>query len=83
MQDCRLLGGRIRCAVPGKARRIPSPWETLREIFEHVAVHFSWHRFAAFQIWIFVLFSLYTSVAELNARVGYGGLRKSSSRGIH
>jgi len=56
---------------------------TLSGIPEYVTAHFTWHRFAAIQIWIFVLFLLYTSVAELNARVGYGGLRKSSSRGIH
>jgi len=47
----------------------------LMEIPEHITTHFSWHRFAAVQIWIFVLFSLYTSGAELNARVD-GGLRK-------
>jgi hypothetical protein len=29
---------------------------TLSEIPEYVATHFSWHRFAAIQIWIFVLF---------------------------
>jgi hypothetical protein len=49
---------------------------TLREIPEHVATHFTWHRFAAIQIWIFVLFLIYTSVAELNARFGEGELRK-------
>jgi hypothetical protein len=39
---------------------------------EHVATHFSWHRFVAVQIWIFVLFLIYTSVIELNARFGDG-----------
>jgi hypothetical protein len=39
---------------------------------EHVALRFSWHRFAAIQIWIFVLFLIYTSVKELNARFGDG-----------
>jgi hypothetical protein len=38
--------------------------------------HFTWHRFAAIQIWIFVLFLIYTSVAELNARLGNGKLVK-------
>jgi hypothetical protein len=47
---------------------------TLRSVPEYVTAHFSWHRFAAVQIWIFVLFLLYTSIAELNARVGDGGL---------
>jgi hypothetical protein len=47
---------------------------TLRKVPEYVTAHFSWHRFAAVQIWIFVLFLLYTSIAELNARVGGGGL---------
>jgi hypothetical protein len=49
---------------------------TLGEIPEYVATHFTWHRFAAIQIWIFVLFLIYTSVAELNARFGKGELRK-------
>jgi hypothetical protein len=49
---------------------------TLREIPEYVASHFIWHRFVAIQIWIFVLFLLYTSVAELNRRLGDGELMK-------
>ena len=49
---------------------------TLSEIPEYVATHFTWHRFAAIQIWIFVLFLIYTSVAELNARLGNGKLMK-------
>lgn len=43
---------------------------------EYVVMHFSWHRFAAIQIWIFVLFLIYTSVAELNAVLGAGQLRR-------
>jgi hypothetical protein len=43
---------------------------------EYLATHFTWHRFVAIQIWIFVLFLIYTSVAELNARLGHGELRK-------
>jgi hypothetical protein len=43
---------------------------------EYVVTHFSWHRFAAIQIWIFVLFLIYTSIAELNAALGAGQLRK-------
>jgi hypothetical protein len=43
---------------------------------EYVATHFTWHRFAAIQIWIFVLFLIYTSVEELNARLGDGELMK-------
>src|SRR3984957_10748118 len=49
---------------------------TLGGISEYVAIHFSWHRFAAIQIWIFVLFLIYTAVAELNARLGAGELLK-------
>jgi hypothetical protein len=48
----------------------------LMEIPEYLTAHFSWHRFVAVQIWIFVLFLLYTSAAELNARVDEGGLRQ-------
>jgi hypothetical protein len=43
---------------------------------EYVATHFTWHRFAAIQIWIFVLFLVYTSLAELNARLGKGELSR-------
>jgi hypothetical protein len=49
---------------------------TLSGISEYVVAHFTWHRFAAIQIWIFVLFLIYTSVAELNARLGNGKLVK-------
>ena len=49
---------------------------TLGGIPEYVATHFTWHRFAAIQIWIFVLFLIYTSVEELNARLADGELMK-------
>jgi len=49
---------------------------TLGEIPEYVTTRFSWHRFAAIQIWIFILFLIYTSVTELNARIGDGKLAK-------
>jgi hypothetical protein len=45
---------------------------SLSGIPEYVASHFTWHRFAAIQIWIFVLFLIYTSVIELNERFGDG-----------
>jgi hypothetical protein len=56
---------------------------TLGGIPEYVATHFTWHRFAAIQIWIFVLFLIYTSVEELNARLGDGALMKIVFTGIH
>jgi len=43
---------------------------------EYIAAHFSWHRFAAIQIWIFLLFLIYTSISELNGVLGAGQLRK-------
>jgi hypothetical protein len=49
---------------------------TLDGIPEYATAHFSWHRFAAIQIWIFVLFLIYTSVAEVNAVLGDGALAK-------
>jgi hypothetical protein len=45
---------------------------SLSGIPEYVATHFSWNRFVAIQIWIFVLFLIYTSLNELNARFGEG-----------
>ena len=49
---------------------------TFDVIPKYVTTHFTWHRFAAIQIWIFVLFLIYTSVSELNARLGNGELMK-------
>ena len=46
----------------------------LAAIPEYVASHFTWHRFLAIQIWILVLFLVYASLKELNARLGEGGL---------
>jgi hypothetical protein len=42
--------------------------------WNYLVTHFSWHRFAAIQIWIFVLFLIYTSVTELDSRLGHGEL---------
>ena len=49
---------------------------TFGGIPKYVTTHFTWHRFAAIQTWIFVLFLIYTSVSELNARLGNGELGK-------
>ena len=48
----------------------------LSEMPEYVSTHFSWHRFAAVQIWIFVLFLIYTTASELSALFGNGELAK-------
>src|SRR5271165_4246798 len=47
---------------------------SLSGIPEYVAKHFSWNRFVAIQIWIFVLFLIYTIGAELNSLFGNGEL---------
>ncbi len=44
--------------------------------FTDLDANFSWHRFLFIQIWIFVLFLVYTSAAELNALMGDGELWK-------
>jgi hypothetical protein len=49
---------------------------TLSGIPEYVAKNFSWNRFVAIQIWIFVLFLIYTLGAELNSLFGNGELMK-------
>jgi hypothetical protein len=43
---------------------------------EYVTTHFTWHRFAAIQIWIFVLFLIFVTVDELNTLFGHGELYK-------
>jgi hypothetical protein len=49
---------------------------TLSGIPEYVANHFSWNRFAAIQIWVFVLFLIYSIGSELNSLFGNGELVK-------
>lgn len=49
---------------------------TLSGIPEYVAKHFSWNRFLAIQIWILVLFLIYTMGTELNSLFGNGELIK-------
>ena len=49
---------------------------TLSGIPEYLEKHFSWNRFVAIQIWIFVLFLIYTLAAELNSLFGNGELMK-------
>jgi hypothetical protein len=49
---------------------------TVGGISDYVVAHFSWHRFAAIQIWVLVLFFIYTSIVELNARLGESALFK-------
>jgi hypothetical protein len=38
---------------------------------------FSWHRFLAIQIWLFVLFLIYVTFSELSLLVGEGELRRT------
>jgi hypothetical protein len=40
----------------------------------HVAASFSWNRFIAIQLWIFVLFFIYVTITELNHLFGEGEL---------
>lgn len=37
---------------------------------------FSWHHFIAVQMWIFVLFLIYVTASEINARLGDGTLHR-------
>jgi len=47
---------------------------TLAGLPDYVATHFTWHRFMAIQIWILVLFLIYTFTTELNELFGDGEL---------
>ena len=49
---------------------------TVEGIPDYVANHFSWNRFIAIQIWVFVLFLIYTIAGELNLLFGNGELLK-------
>src|SRR5262249_30257615 len=46
----------------------------LGSFLPHMIATFSWHRFAAIQIWIFVLFLIYVTASELNDLFGHGEL---------
>lgn len=46
------------------------------QFVRHVAATFSWQRFAAIQIWIFVLFLIYVTAAEFSELFGQGELRR-------
>jgi hypothetical protein len=70
----------IYCAIVFLVRfleRLGKYWltgGTISGIPEYVANHFSWNRFIAIQIWVFVLFLIYTIGAELNSLFGSGEL---------
>jgi hypothetical protein len=42
----------------------------------HVVATFSWNRFIAIQLWIFVLFLVYVTASEFNRLFGHGELRR-------
>jgi hypothetical protein len=46
----------------------------MSDFLPHVIATFSWHRFAAIQIWILVLFLIYVTASELNHLFGDGEL---------
>src|SRR6516164_4518356 len=46
----------------------------VREFLPHMVSTFSWHRFAAIQIWILVLFLIYVTATEFNHLCGDGEL---------
>jgi hypothetical protein len=48
----------------------------LREVPDYVATHFTWNRFFAIQIWILILFLIYTFTNELNTLFGGGELAR-------
>jgi len=50
---------------------------TAAGIPEYMREHFTWHRFAAIQIWIFVLFLVYVAAAEVNSLFGEGELARA------
>ena len=72
----------IYCAIVFLVRlleRLVKYWlggGTFSGIPEYMANHFSWNRFIAIQIWVFVLFLVYTIGSELNSLFGNGELAK-------
>jgi hypothetical protein len=72
----------IYCAIVFLVRfleRLVKYWlagGTLTGFPDYLVNHFSWNRFIAIQIWVFVLFLIYTVGAELNSLFGNGELGK-------
>jgi hypothetical protein len=48
----------------------------LRELPDYLATHFTWNQFFAIQLWILVLFLIYTFISELNTLFGDGELTR-------
>lgn len=48
----------------------------VHDFLPHMIATFSWHRFAAIQLWILVLFLIYVTASELNHLFGDGELRR-------
>jgi hypothetical protein len=48
----------------------------LRELPEYGSTHFTWNQFVAIQLWILVLFLIYTFIDELNTVFGDGELAR-------
>jgi hypothetical protein len=46
------------------------------DFFPYLATTFSWHRFCAISLWIFVLFLIYVTVSEFSHLFGPGELRR-------
>ena len=72
----------VYCAVVFLARLLEKIVEyfvgggSINGVPDYLATRFTWHRFAAIQIWIFVLFLIYTTAADLNTLFGQGELYK-------
>jgi hypothetical protein len=52
---------------------------TLTGLPQYVTEHFTWHRFAAIQIWIFILFLIYVTATELNRSTLEGERHRKSA----
>ncbi len=46
------------------------------DFFPHLVTTFSWHRFTAISLWIFVLFLIYVTASEISQLFGPGELRR-------
>ena len=68
-------GGRD-CSLPGKIIGFLVHDGTIDSLPDYVATHFTWERFFAIQIWILVLFIIYTFTSELNSLFGNGELAR-------
>lgn len=76
VQKWHLLRGRLLGTFREKLLEFLTHGGSLANLPDYVATHFTWDQFFAIQLWILVLFLIYTFISELNGLFGDGELAR-------